>query len=65
VSLPAADVDFVDAYAKDDCGLRRDSKARAEQVRSVAAERLVHRIGVVPVQLLRELDGALRRHLAL
>lgn len=49
----------------DDCGLRRDSKAQAEQVRSVAAERFVHHIGAVPVQLMRELDGALRRHLAL
>lgn len=46
-------------------GLDRDSKAQAEQVRSVAVERLGRRIGVVPPQLLASLDEALRLHLAL
>jgi mRNA interferase MazF len=48
-----------------DCGLGSDSKAQAEQVRSVAAVRLRQRIGVVPRELLGELDAALRTHLAL
>lgn len=46
-------------------GLRHDSKAQAEQVRSVAVERIGSRLGgLTPTQLL-ELDGALRLHLAL
>ncbi len=47
------------------CGLPRDSKARAEQVRSVAAVRIGRRVGVVPRDLLAQLDGALRLHLNL
>ena len=46
-------------------GLTRDSKARAEQVRSVAVERVLQRVGVVPSALLGDIDGALRLHLAL
>lgn len=46
-------------------GLPVDSKAQAEQVRSVAAERLGPRLGVVPPSLMAELDAALRLHLAL
>ncbi len=46
-------------------GLRVDSKAQAEQVRSVAVERLGRRLGVVPPPLLVNLDEALRLHLAL
>jgi mRNA interferase MazF len=46
-------------------GLPKDSKAQAEQVRSVAIERVLHRVGVVPSALLGEIDGALRLHLAL
>ncbi len=46
-------------------GLPRDSKAQAEQVRSVAVERVGKRRGIVPPQLLRDLDEALRVHLAL
>jgi mRNA interferase MazF len=46
-------------------GLDRDSKAQAEQVRSVAVERIGARIGVVPPELLLSLDEALRLHLAL
>ena len=45
--------------------LGRDSKAQAEQVRSVSVERLGAVIGEVPQELMGELDGALRLHLAL
>ncbi len=46
-------------------GLDRDSKAQAEQVRSIAVERLGARMGVVPGALMLEIDEALRLHLAL
>ena len=46
-------------------GLSQDSKAQAEQVRSVAVQRLGPRVGRVPPPLLAELDEALRLHLAL
>ncbi|MGH9089736.1 MAG: type II toxin-antitoxin system PemK/MazF family toxin [Acidimicrobiales bacterium] len=46
-------------------GLDRDSKAQAEQVRSVAVQRVLGRLGVVPPGLLGALDEALRLHLAL
>ena len=46
-------------------GLHRDSKAQAEQVRSVAVERVGARVGVVTGELLAALDEALRLHLAL
>ena len=48
-----------------DCGLRRDSKAQAEQVRSVAVERVGQRVGQLTGSLVSELDGALRLHLSL
>jgi mRNA interferase MazF len=48
-----------------ECGLGNDSKAQAEQVRSVAVARLSHRAGTVPDDLLAKLDTALRTHLAL
>ena len=54
VLLPAADT-----------GLRRDSKAQAEQVRSVAIERVGNRVGKVPAGTMSALDEALRLHLAL
>lgn len=46
-------------------GLSRDSKAQAEQVRSVAVERVGGRIGALPSKDLVALDEALRIHLAL
>ena len=46
-------------------GLERDSKAQAEQVRSVAVERIGNRLGVVPAALMGQIDEALRLHLAL
>jgi mRNA interferase MazF len=48
-----------------DTGLHVDSKAQAEQVRSVAIERIGERIGVLTQQQVGELDEALRLHLAL
>lgn len=46
-------------------GLTVDSKAQAEQIRSVAAERLLRRIGHLSSGELAALDDALRLHLAL
>ena len=46
-------------------GLPRDSKAQAEQVRSVAVERIGKRVGQLPAPLITELDQALRVHLSL
>lgn len=48
-----------------ECGLAVDSKAQAEQVRSVAVERLRRRVGVLPAPVLRQLDTALSVHLGL
>ena len=48
-----------------ECGSRRDSKARAEQVRSVAIERVGRRVGQLPASLMSELEDALRLHLGL
>lgn len=46
-------------------GLGRDSKAQAEQVRSVAVQRVGERVGLVTGDLLADLDEALRLHMAL
>jgi mRNA interferase MazF len=46
-------------------GLAVDSKAQAEQVRSVATQRLSRRLGQVSPAELTNLDDALRLHLAL
>lgn len=46
-------------------GLRMDSKAQAEQVRSVSVERIGPALGRVPATLMAELDDALRLHLRL
>ena len=46
-------------------GLRRDSKAQAEEVRSVAFERIGEFLGKAPLQVMVSLDRALRSHLAL
>lgn len=48
-----------------ECGLKQDSKAQAEQVRSVAVERVGRRVGRLPTAVLGRLDEALRLHLAL
>lgn len=49
----------------DAAGLRVESKAQAEQVRSVAFERIGPVMGHVPADLMGELDEALRLHLEL
>lgn len=49
----------------DECGTGADSKAQAEQVRSVAVERLRERVGRLPAGLMARLEEALRLHLAL
>jgi mRNA interferase MazF len=46
-------------------GLERDSKAQAEQVRSVDVTRIGARVGRLPQELMNSLDEALRLHLAL
>jgi mRNA interferase MazF len=46
-------------------GLRVESKAQAEQVRSVSVARLGQVIGTMPVHLMAHLDDALRLHLQL
>lgn len=46
-------------------GLDHDSKAQAEQVRSVAVERLGSRVGALSGDLAAALDEVLRVHLAL
>ena len=48
-----------------ECGLPSDSKAQAEQVRSVAIERVGRRVGQLTPSLREALDEALRLHLAL
>lgn len=47
------------------CGLAAESKAQAEQVRAIAVERISRSAGILPDALMRELDAALRLHLAL
>lgn len=46
-------------------GMAIDSKAQAEQIRSVAVERIGTRVGVVPTELLGAIDEAMQLHLAL
>ena len=46
-------------------GLRQDSKAQAEQVRSVAVERIGAVLGRAPADVMVHLDDALRLHLHL
>ncbi|TNC23989.1 type II toxin-antitoxin system PemK/MazF family toxin [Amycolatopsis alkalitolerans] len=49
----------------EECGLRADSKAQAEQVRSVAMERVGRKAGQMPPAVMAKLDNALRLHLGL
>ena len=44
-------------------GLTRDSKALCEQIRTVARERLVRRIGQLPPERMKQIREALDRHL--
>jgi mRNA interferase MazF len=54
---------FQVALPGEETGLRVDSKAQAEQIRSVSVERLGPTLGLVPAQLMAQLDDALRLHL--
>lgn len=47
------------------CRLPRDSKAQAEQIRSIAVERVGETLGRLPADLLADLDAAIRVHLSL
>ena len=47
------------------CGLSRESKAQAEQIRAVAIERLRNRVGRTPQRTMAEIDAAMRLHLVL
>ena len=49
----------------EETGIRMDSKAQAEQVRSVSIERIGPVIGRLPTPLIAQLDDALRLHLQL
>lgn len=49
----------------EETGIRIDSKAQAEQVRSVSVERIGPVIGRLPTRLVTQLDDALRLHLQL
>jgi mRNA interferase MazF len=51
--------------ASSETGLRVDSKAQAEQIRSVAVERVGHQVGILASSLMASLDEALRLHLSL
>lgn len=44
-------------------GLDRDSKAQAEQIRSIAVERVGDRLGVVPNAIMLDIDEAVLLHL--
>lgn len=46
-------------------GLRQDSKAQAEQVRSIAVERLGAVLGRASAEVMGQVDDALRLHLQL
>jgi len=46
-------------------GLPKASKAQAEQIRSVAVQRIGTVVGRLPSPLLADLDDALRLHLGL
>lgn len=49
----------------EETGLRVDSKAQGEQIRSVSVERLGPVIGRIPAHQMAQLDDALRIHLQL
>ena len=56
---------FQVALPAEETGLRMDSKAQAEQIRSVSVERLGPALGRVPAPLMARVDDALRLHLQL
>lgn len=50
---------------REQTGLPADSKAQAEQVRSISTDRLIRRVAVLPAELVGAIDDALRLHLSL
>ena len=46
-------------------GLSLDSKAQAEQIRSVDVNRIGSLVGMVPLDLMAQIDDAMRLHLGL
>jgi mRNA interferase MazF len=56
---------FQVALSAGETGLRLDSKAQAEQVRSIAVERIGEQAGTLSPNLITRLDEALRLHLGL
>ena len=58
-------LDFQVRLSTGEAGLDRDSKVQAEQIRAVAVERVGRLLGPLSAPALRELDDALRLHLAL
>lgn len=58
-------LDFQVFVGADVSGLDRDSKAQAEQVRSIDVRRFVRQVGRLGGPTMRALDDALRLHLSL
>lgn len=46
-------------------GLKRDSKAQADQIRTLTARRLRRNVGALPAPLLADVERAIRVHLEL
>lgn len=58
--------DFEVFLPKEVSGLSKDSKAQAQQVRTVSKERLTGKAGnSLPPEVMKKVDGALRLHLGL
>ena len=56
---------FQVALSARETGLPQDSKAQAEQLRSISVERIGDPVGFLPAALQASLDDALRLHLGL
>jgi mRNA interferase MazF len=57
---------FEVALAKRDSGLTKDSKAQAQQIRTIAKERLRGKaLGSLSAELMRRINAAIKLHLAL
>ena len=57
--------EFQTILRAEDTGLPHHSRVQAEQVRAVAVERLIHRVGGLNAELIAEIGEALRIHLDL
>lgn len=56
---------FQTLLLKDRTGLKKDSKAQSEQIRALDVSRVGPQLGMVPPDLMREIDEALQLHLGL